>query len=96
MMSRKKHMGSAFDDFLQEEGLLTETTVEATKRVLAWQVTEAMKKEKLSKATMARRMKTSRSALDRLLDPDNASVTLKTLYRAAAVLGKQIRLELVG
>ena len=96
MMSRKKHMGAAFDDFLQDEGLLTETTVEALKRVLAWQVTEAMKKEKLSKAAMARRMKTSRSALDRLLDPDNASVTLKTLYRAAAVLGKQIRLELVG
>ncbi len=70
--------------------------MEALKRVLAWQVTEAMKKEKLSKAAMARRMKTSRSALDRLLDPDNASVTLKTLYRAAAVLGKQIRLELVG
>jgi len=95
-MVDNKHLGSSFDDFLEEDGLLAETTVEAVKRVLAWQLAEAIKKEKISKAEMARRMKTSRAALDRLLDPENSSVTLRTLYRAANVLGKQIRMELVG
>lgn len=95
-MKRNKHVGSSFDDFLQEEGLLAETTSEAVKRVLAWQIAEAMKNEKLSKAEMARRMQTSRASLDRLLDPENSAVTLKTMHKAAKILGKQIRMELVG
>jgi CRP-like cAMP-binding protein len=95
-MANKIHIGSAFDDYLAEEGLLREATVEAVKRTIAWQVAREMKRERISKSEMARRMKTSRAALERLLDPDNSSVTLKTLYRAAAVLGKQLHLELVG
>ena len=96
IMARKKHIGSSFDGFLEDEGLLAQTTVEAVKRVLAWQVAEAMKSESISKAEMARRMQTSRAALDRLLDPENSSVTLRTMHKAATVLGKQIRMELVG
>ena len=96
MARKKKHIGSSFDDFLEEDGLLVEATAESIKRVLAWQIAQAMKRDNLSKAEMARRMKTSRASLDRLLDPDNSSVTLKTMHRAAAVLGKQIRMELVG
>lgn len=95
-MARKKHIGSSLDDFLEDEGLLAQTTAEAVKRILAWQVSEAMKSENISKTEMARRMQTSRAALDRLLDPENSSVTLRTMHRAAAVLGKQIRMELVG
>jgi hypothetical protein len=95
-MPRKTHIGSSFDEFLAEEGLLREATVEATKRTIAWQVAEEMKSRRISKSEMARRMHTSRAALERLLDPDNYSVTLKTLYKAAAALGKQLNLELVG
>lgn len=91
-----KHIGSKFDDFLQEEGIQTEVTSRALKKVLAWQIAEAMKREGLSKAKMAVRMKTSRSALDRLLDPGNTSVTLQTMDRAAAVLGKRLHVELVS
>lgn len=93
-MSGKKHIGSSFDGFLAEEGLLDKATGAAQKRVLAWQMADAMKKRRLSKAALARRMRTSLSALDRLLDPDNASVTLATLGRAAA-LGKRLRVEMV-
>ena len=96
MAKKKKHIGSSFDDFLEEEDMHVEATAEAIKRVLAWQISQAMDRDNLSKAEMARRMQTSRASLDRLLDPDNSSVTLKTLHRAAAVLGKQIRMELVG
>ena len=90
-----KHSGSDFDDFLREEGILAEVTETATKRVLAFQFAEAMKKKRLSKVTLAAKMKTSRSALDRLLDPDNRSVTLQTLERAALVLGKKLKISLV-
>ncbi len=96
MAKKNKHIGSSFDDFLESEGLQVETSAEAIKRILAWQVKEAMESEKISKAEMARRMKTSRASLERLLDPENSSVTLKTMHRAATVLGKQIRMELVG
>ncbi len=96
MAKKKKHIGSLFDDFLKDDNLLVEATAEAIKRILAFQIAEAMKTENISKAEMARRMQTSRTSLDRLLDPDNSSVTLKTMHRAAAVLGKQIRMELVG
>jgi DNA-binding Xre family transcriptional regulator len=95
-MKRNQHIGSSFDEFLAEEGLLHEATVEATKRTIAWQVAEEMRTRRISKSEMARRMHTSRAALERLLDPDNYSVTLKTLYKAAAALGKQLNLELVG
>ena len=88
-------IGSALDDLLLEEGLLGEATAVAAKRVLAWHVAQEMEKRGMSKTEMARRMRTSRAALERLLDPENASVTLGTINRAATVLGKRIRLELV-
>jgi len=77
----ENHLGSDFDAFLEEEGLLEEAEAVATKRVLAYQITRAMEDQKLSKAAMARRMQTSRSALDRLLDPMVPSVTLLTIER---------------
>jgi antitoxin HicB len=94
-MSGNPHIGSSLDDFLAEEGLLEEATEHAIKRVLAWQIEQEMKARKLTKTAMAKRMETSRAQLDRLLDPKNSSVTLHTLQRAAAVLGKRLRLELV-
>lgn len=90
------HVGSSFDDFLREEGVYEETQAIAIKRVLAWSLTQAMKKQKLTKAEMARRMETSRSQLDRLLDPDNADVKLDTLARAARAVNCELRLELVA
>jgi antitoxin HicB len=94
-MTRRKNPreGSTFDTFLQEEGLLEDATTAAMKRVLAWQVTELMRKKKLSKTVMARRMRTSRAALDRLLDPENSSVTLQTMGRAAVALGKRLSIK---
>jgi antitoxin HicB len=91
----RKHIGPSLDDFLKEEGVLEETRAVALKETLAWQVQQAMKKDKISKVEMARRMKTSRAALDRLLDPANASVTLQTLTRAAHAVGRDLRIELV-
>lgn len=90
----EKHIGSDFDDFLAEEGLLEEVEAVAVKRVLAYQISEMMKEQSLSKSEMARRMKTSRAALERLLDPDNRSVTLHTMDKAARSLGKRLRLTL--
>lgn len=89
----KRHIGRNFDDFLSEEGLLADADAVAIKRVLAHQVFQMMEKQQISKSEMARRMKTSRSALDRLLDPKNASITLQTLERAASALGKRLRVE---
>ena len=89
-----KHIGSNFDDFLEEGGLLAEAEAIAVKRVLAFQLEELMRAQKLNKTQLARRMKTSRSALERLLDPENPSMTLLTLERAARALGKNIRIEL--
>lgn len=88
-----KHIGSDFDDFLEEEGLLAETEAIAIKRVIAYQVAELMKSQNMSKVAMAKKMKTSRSALDRLLDPKNTSITLQTLERAAHAIGKRLRIE---
>lgn len=90
-----KHKGSDFDSFLKEEGLSAEAEAVAAKRVLAFQFESAMKKRRLSKVSMAKRMQTSRSALDRLLDPENSSVTLQTLEKAATVLGKKLRISLI-
>ena len=89
-----KHVGSSFDDFLIEEDLLGEVEAAATKRVIAYQLSQFMEENKLSKSAMARRMQTSRSALDRLLDSSNPSVTLRTMDRAARALGKQLRIVL--
>jgi antitoxin HicB len=90
-----KHIGSSLEDFLKEEGVLEETRAVVLKETLAWQVRQAMEKNKISKVEMARRMNTSRAALDRLLDPGNASVTLQTLTRAAHAVGRDLRIELV-
>ena len=89
-----KNLGGRFNDFLEEEGILEECTQSAIKKVLSWQIEQEMKKKKLSKSAMAKKMSTSRSSLDRLLDPDNESVTLYTLKKAAQVVGRKIRLEL--
>lgn len=91
----KKNIGSSCDRWLREEGIQEEVTTGAIKRVLARQVQAAMAEGGLSKAEMARRMQTSRSQLDRLLDPENESVTLSTLQKAAAAIGREVRLELV-
>jgi DNA-binding Xre family transcriptional regulator len=91
----KSRIGSSFDDFLKGEGVYNEVETVAVKRVIAWQLEEAMKARRMSKLQMARRMKTSRSQLDRLLDPSHSGVTLETLARAAQVLGRHIRVELV-
>lgn len=91
----KKHIGSSFDGFLEEEGTLEEATEVAIKRVLAWQIEQAMKQENLNKVEMARRMRTSRSQLDRLLDPRQTHVKLHTMQRAAAVVGKRLKIDLV-
>lgn len=88
-------VGSSFDSFLEEEGTLEDTTEVAIKRVLAWQIEQAMKEMELTKAEMARRMRTSRSQLDRLLDPRRTHVKLHTMQRAAAVIGKRLRIDLV-
>src|ERR1039457_405526 len=91
---KKKNIGSSFDGWLREEGIYEEVTATAIKRVLARQVEAAMKEKNFSKAEMARRMRTSRAALDRLLDPDYDAVTLSTLRKAAAAVGRELRLEL--
>ncbi len=93
-MSDSKHVGTAFDDFLEEEGLLAESHAVAVKRVVAWQLAETMKSQGITKTEMARKMGTSRASLNRLLDPGNTSVTLQTIDRAAAALGKRLRVEL--
>lgn len=90
-----KHIGSSFDDFLAEDGLLADVEAVALKRVIAFQLEQEMKRSGLTKTELASRMETSRSAVDRLLDPENHAVTLRTLERAAGVLGKRLRLELV-
>jgi len=90
----KRHMGSSIDDFLKEEGILEEAQVQAIKEVVAWQLAEAMKKKKISKARMATLLKTSRTQVDRLLDPRN-DITLSSLQRAAAMVGRRVAIELV-
>ena len=91
---KNAHRGSSFDEFLEREGLRAEAEVVAIKRAIAYQIEMEMKKAKLSKSEMTQKMKTSRSALDRLLDPSNVSVTLQTLEKAASALGKQLKIKL--
>jgi predicted XRE-type DNA-binding protein len=95
MKKQNRHIGSSLNDFLREEGLLEEARAVAIKEAVAYQIQQAMEKEKITKIEMARRMKTSRAALDRLLAPGNASVTLQTLARAARAIGRELRVELV-
>lgn len=91
-----KHIGTTFDDFLEKEGLLAEVEANAIKRVIAFQLADLMQKENLSKSAMAKRMKTSRSSIDRLLNPQNESVTLQTLERAALALGKKLEIKFIS
>jgi ParB-like chromosome segregation protein Spo0J len=89
-------IGSDFEDFLREEGRLEEATAVAGKRVLAWELEEAMKRANVSQAEMARRMSTSRAVIRRLLDANDLSITLATMSKAAAALGLSLRLELAA
>ncbi len=90
----KKNMGSSIDNFLKEEGIFEEAQAQAVKEVVAWQLAEAMKKQKISKNKMATLLHTSRSQVDRLLDPKN-DITLSSLQRAAAMVGRRVSIELV-
>jgi predicted XRE-type DNA-binding protein len=95
-MKHKKHIGSNFENFLEEEGILEEVNVAAVKAVIARNLKEYMKKNAITQTKMAEQLKTSRSGLQRLLDPDNYSITLLTLNRAASVLGKKVTMSLVN
>src|ERR1019366_8676807 len=90
----KKHIGSSIDDFLKEEGIFEEAQAQAVKEVVAWQLAEAMKKKKISKNKLATLLKTSRTQVDRILDPKN-DITLGSLQRAAAMVGRRATIELV-
>ena len=90
----KKHMGSSIDDFLKEEGIFEKAQAQAVKEVVAWQLAEAMREKKISKARLANLLKTSRTQIDRLLDPKN-DITLSSLQRAAAMVGRRVTIELV-
>ena len=90
----KKHMGSSVDDFLKEEGIFEEAQAQAVKEVVAWQLAEAMKKKKISKTKMATLLKTSRTQVDRLLSAKD-DITLSSLQRAAAMVGRRVSIELV-
>ena len=91
----ENHIGSDFDDFLAEEGLLEEAEATAVKRILSYQISQLMEAQNISKTEMAHRMHTSRAALERLLNPENRSVTLQTMVKAARSLGKRLRLTLL-
>jgi antitoxin HicB len=95
MTNNNPHIGSSFDDFLDEENLLAEANEIAIKRVIAWQLQQEIESKHMSKTDIAKAMGTSRSAVDRLLDPNNTSVTLNTLSKAARILGKKIEIDLV-
>jgi len=92
---KNKYVGSTFDDFLAEGGLSEEVEAGAIKKIIAYQLQDAIKKENLTKTALAAQLLTSRAAVNRLLDPENESITLLTLKRAATILGKKLRLELV-
>jgi hypothetical protein len=95
MTGNNPHIGSTFESWLDEAGIREEVTAAAVKAVIALQIAEEMKKQRITKARMADLMKTSRAQVDRLLDPDNGSATLETLMRAARVVGRELRIELV-
>lgn len=95
-MAEKKHRGSSLDDFLAQEGVLEEFEARAIKEVVAWQLAEAMKQQKMSKKKLAEKMSTSRTQIARLLDPAAENITIGTLQRAAAMVGKRVKIELVS
>lgn len=95
MTKKKGRIGSSFDDYLKKDGIYEEVTARAIKRGIARQLDALMQVQGLTKSRLAKRMKTSRAQLDRLLDPDNESVTLATLTRAAQAVGRNLRMELV-
>jgi hypothetical protein len=95
-MSRNKHIGSDFDAFLAEQGELEEATALAVKRVIAWQLEQAMRAAGVNKSALARRMQTSRTVVDRMLDASDTGLTLDTMTRAAAALGFRVRVDLVA
>ena len=95
MTDSNQHIGSTFESWLDEQGIREEVTAAAIKAVISHQLAAAMKANNITKTRMAEKMQTSRAQLDRLLDPDNGSVTLETLQRAAKIVGREIRLELV-
>lgn len=94
-MADNKHRGPTLDSFLEEKGVLAEFQARAIKEVIAWQLADAMKERKLSKSRLAAMMHTSRTQVDRVLDPKDGNVTIETLQRAAAVVGRRVQLELV-
>ncbi len=95
-MMTNKHIGGDFDDFLRDEGILDDAEAVAAKRVIAFQIAQEMERAHISQSELARRMKTSRSAVERLLDPANPSVTLSTLERAASAVGKRLKVQLTA
>lgn len=95
MKKEKIYIGSDFDSFLKEEGILEHSESIAIKRVIAYQIQKIMKERHISKTTLAKKMNTSRSAIDRLFDPVNESITLQTLNRTASALGKKLKIEFV-
>lgn len=94
-MNRHPNLGSTLTDFLNEEGIREQATAVAVKRVIAWQLQQTMKEKRITKTAMAAQMDTSRQQLNRVLNPEDGNVTIETLQRAAKVVGKSIRLELV-
>ena len=95
MSKQKAKIGSSFESFLEEQGMKHEATAVSIKRVIAWQLEQAMEEQKISKNKMAKAMQTSRSQLDRILDPEFEKVQLNTLMNAAKVLGRELKIELV-
>jgi antitoxin HicB len=94
-MPKNRHRGSSFDDFLKEEGIYERCTATALKRLLARQIEQEMERQHITKSAMADKMQTSRSQLDRLLDPERTGVSLEIMQRAASVVGRELRIELV-
>ena len=94
-MADNAHRGATLDSFLEEEGVLSEFQAKAIKEVIAWQLAEAMKDRKITKTALAALMKTSRTQINRVLDPSDGNVTIETLQRAAAIVGRRVQLELV-
>lgn len=92
----KNRIGGDFDDYLRDEGILEDAEAASTKRVIAFQIAQEMERTHVSQSELARRMKTSRSAVERLLDPANPSVTLSTLERAAGAMGKRLKIQLTA
>jgi antitoxin HicB len=93
-MADNKHRGSTLDSFLEEDGVLAEFQAKAIKEVIAWQLAEAMRDRKLTKSALAVLMKTSRTQINRVLDPNDGNVTIETLQRAAALVGRRVKVEL--